>query len=99
MVSFRFGLSSADAGDKKTKRAAGCDARGPGVARCGVLVKPHPSLTTGVGKPEPKVKPGGQIAEDLHGQYCYPSSPGPVKGFFPFFASGDRDLALDLSGA
>lgn len=46
------------------------------------LVRPHPPQTTGVAKPEPKIEPGGQIAEGLHGQYGYLPASGPVKGFF-----------------
>lgn len=46
------------------------------------LVRPHPPQTTGVAKPEPKIEPGGQIAEGLHGQYGYVPGLYPVKDFF-----------------
>ena len=46
------------------------------------LVRPHPPQTTGVAKPKPKIEPGGQIAEGLHGEYGYFPASYPVKGFF-----------------
>lgn len=54
------------------------------------LVRPHPPQTTGVAKPEPKIEPGGQIAEGLHGQYGYVPGLRPVKDFFGSGAKGQR---------
>ena len=50
-----------------------------------------PPQTTGVAKPEPKIKTSGRVDEGLHGQICYAGPCIVVKVFFTKEASGVQE--------